>query len=116
MFFKTSSNYYPQCSDLVEFSNKNIIRIIKRTLEENQRQWHLKLGTTLWDDRITPKRALGNSPFMLVYGREESFSLSFELPSLDLAHQLELLENDALSMRYVEITELEESEIGLCKP
>lgn len=92
---------------MVESSNKNLIRIIKRTLEDKERAWHLKLGTTLWVDRITPKRALGNSPFRLVYGRKTGLPLSLELTSLDLAHQLELLENDALSVRYVELTKLE---------
>lgn len=51
---------------------------------------------------------MGNSPFILVYGREARLPLSLELPSLDLAHQLELLENDALLVRYAELIELEE--------
>ena len=40
------------------------------TREDNQRDWHVKLRKTLWADRVTPKRAIENSPFMLVYGRE----------------------------------------------
>ncbi|XP_057855975.1 uncharacterized protein LOC131065493 [Cryptomeria japonica] len=108
VFLKTSSNYYPQGNGLADSSNKNLIRIIKRTLEDNQRLWHLKLGTTLWADRVIPKRSLRNSPFILVYGREARLPLSLEFPSLDLAHQLEVLENDALSVRYVELTQNEE--------
>lgn len=69
VFLKISSNYYPQGNGLAESSNKNLIRIIKRTLKDNQKAWHLKLGTTLWANRITDKRALGNSPFMIVYER-----------------------------------------------
>lgn len=45
---------------------------------------------------------------MLVYGREARLPLSLELSSLDLAHQLEVLENDALSVRYDKLIELEE--------
>ena len=86
IYLSTSSNYYPQGNGLAESSNKNLIRIIKRTIEDNQRCWHQKLRTTLWADRIIPKRSIGNSPFMLVYGREERLSISLEFPALELAH------------------------------
>lgn len=92
-----------------ESLNKNLIRIIKRTIEDNQRVWHSKLKIALWDDKITPKRAIGNSPFMLVYGREARLPLSLEFPSLELEHQLELEENDAMTVRMVELLELEEA-------
>ena len=62
----------------------------------------------MWADRITPKRSIGNSPFMLVYGREARLPISLEFPALELAHQLELIENDAMTVRMVELMELEE--------
>lgn len=108
IYLSTSSNYYPQGNGLAESSNKNLIRIMKRTIEDNQRAWHKKLITTLWVDRITPKRSVGNSPFMLVYGREARLPISLEFPSLELAHQLELIEDDVMSVRMVELMELEE--------
>ena len=108
VYLKTSSNYYPQGNGLAESSNKNLIRIIKRTMETNKRTWHTQLKTALWEDRITPKRAIGNSPFVLVYGREEKLPLSLELPSLELAHQLEVIESDPLTIRFAELMELEE--------
>lgn len=45
---------------------------------------------------------------MLVNGREARLPLSLELPFLNLAHQLELLENDVISIRYAKLIELEE--------
>ena len=86
IYLSTSSNYYPQGNDLVESSNKNLIRIIKRTIEDNQRCWHQKLKTALWADGITPKRAIEKSPFMLVYSREARLPISLEFPSLELSH------------------------------
>ena len=55
IYLSTSSNYYPRGNGLAESTNKNLIRIPKRTMEENQRFWHSHLKTTLWADRVTPK-------------------------------------------------------------
>jgi hypothetical protein len=66
------------------------------------------MKSSLWANRITPKRAIGNSPFMLVYGREARLPISLEFPSLELAHQLEVLEDNAMIVRLAELMELEE--------
>ncbi|KAH9292031.1 hypothetical protein KI387_042788, partial [Taxus chinensis] len=81
-----------------ESTNKNLLRIIRRNLDENQRSWHTKLKSALWADRITPKRSTGNSPFRLVYGREAILPMSLELPTLELMKQLELLEFEPMEV------------------
>ena len=53
-----SANYYPQGNGLAESTNKNLIRILKKTMIENQRSWHLALPNALWADRVTPKNCL----------------------------------------------------------
>ena len=45
---------------------------------------------------------------MLVYDREARLPISLEFPSLELAHQLQLIEDDAMKVRMAEIMELEE--------
>ena len=64
------ANYYPQGNGLAESSNKNLIRILKKTMIENQKSWHSALPNALWADRVTPKTSLGVSPYTLVYGKE----------------------------------------------
>jgi len=108
IYLSTSSNYYPQGNGQAESTNKNLLKIIKRTLDENQRTWHSKLKSALWADRITPKRSIGISPFRIVYGREEIFPMSLELPMLELMKQLELLEFRPMEVRYAELMELQE--------
>ncbi|KAI5343382.1 hypothetical protein L3X38_011258 [Prunus dulcis] len=50
-----STPYYAQANGQTESSNKVIINIIRKMLEENPRQWHEKLSETLWA-YITSKR------------------------------------------------------------
>ena len=45
---------------------------------------------------------------MLVYGREARLSISLEFPTLELDHQLELIEDDAMIVRMAELMEMEE--------
>jgi hypothetical protein len=66
-----STPYYPQGNGFAESSNKSLINIIKKLLEENKKAWDSKMKFALWDDRITTKRSLGVSHFQLVYGVED---------------------------------------------
>jgi transposase InsO family protein len=58
-----STPYYPQGNGLAESSNKSLINIIKKLLEDNKKAWDSKLKFSLWDDRVTTNRSLGVSPF-----------------------------------------------------
>jgi hypothetical protein len=79
---KYSASYYPQENGLAESTNKNLVKIIKRTVSENHKKWHNALFNALWDDRVTPKTSVGNYPFFLVYGREAILPPHVLLPSL----------------------------------
>jgi hypothetical protein len=82
---KYLANYYPQGNGVAESTNKNLIQIIKKTVVENQRDWHTALDTALWADRVTPRISLGTSPYFLVYGKEAILPPNIYLPSLHLA-------------------------------
>lgn len=56
IYLKNSSNDYPQGNGLAKLTNKNLIRLIKRMGAEHKREWNHDLRTTLWVDRVTPKR------------------------------------------------------------
>ena len=58
-----STTYYPQGNGLVESSNKSLIRIIKKLLEDNKKAWNAKLKFALWEDRVSTKKSIGTSPF-----------------------------------------------------
>jgi len=84
IYLKTSSNYYPQGNGLVESTNKNLIRLIKRIGVDHHKEWHKVLNIALWADRITPKQVTKISPYELVYGKPIVMPLSLEIPALQL--------------------------------
>jgi transposase InsO family protein len=75
-----STSYYPQGNGLAESSNKILVRIIRKLLEENQRSWDSKLKFSLWTDRVTNKKSIGTSYLKLVYGTEAIFPVQVALP------------------------------------
>jgi hypothetical protein len=104
----TSSAYYPQGNGKAEFTNKNMVRIIKRIIEDKPRQWHTLLTYALWADHTTTKVRTGCTPFQLVYGQEAIFPTELELSSLRLMLQIEELHSSNISQRINELLGLEE--------
>jgi hypothetical protein len=58
-----STLYYPQGNGLADSSNKSLINIIKRLLEDNKKAWDSKIKFSLWVDRVTTKRSFYLSHF-----------------------------------------------------
>ena len=104
-----SANYYPQGNGLAESTNKNLIRILKKTMIENQRSWHLVLPNALWADRVTPKNSLGVSPYTLVYGKEVVLPPNILFPSSIIAQESRGTNNEILQIRIYNLLKSEES-------
>jgi transposase InsO family protein len=105
---KYSASYYPQGNGLAESTNKNLIKIIKRIVVENHKNWHNALLNALWDDRVTPKDVLCNSTFFLVYGREAILPPQILLPSLQLSRKVQEEDCPPLENRINSLMKLEE--------
>eukprot|EP00253_Pinus_taeda_P029566 PITA_29566 len=89
-----STAYYPQGNGLAESSNKSLVNMIKKLLEENKKNWHKKLVNALWADRLTTKRSIGISPYELVYGLEAKFPSSLRIPAMKMLHECQAEPND----------------------
>jgi hypothetical protein len=50
IIIKYSANYYPQGNGVVESTNKNLVRILKKMVADNHRNWHNQLHNSLWAD------------------------------------------------------------------
>ena len=94
---------------MAESTNKNLIRILKKTVIENQRSWHSALPNALWANRVTPKSSIGVSPFTLVYGKEAIIPPNIMLPSSIIAQESRGSDNEVLQMRIYNLLKVEES-------
>jgi len=68
-----SSPYYEEANGQAESSNKTLIKLIKKKIEENSRRWHEVLSKALWAHRISRHGATKVTPFELVYDQEAVF-------------------------------------------
>ena len=108
IIIKYSANYYPHGNGVAESTNKNLIRILKKTVIDNQRNWHNQLPNSLWVDRVTPKEAIRNSPYFLVYGQEAILPNGIYLPSLQLDQDSNEEPSSAMQQRINTLLMLEE--------
>ena len=84
-----STTYYPQGNGLAESSNKSLVTIIKKLLEENKKSWNNNLVHAMWADKITIKKSIGLSPYQLVYGTEAVFPTSLGIPVIKLVQEIQ---------------------------
>jgi hypothetical protein len=85
-----SSPYYAQVNGQAESSNKTLIKLIKKKIEDNLRRWHEVLSEALWAHRISRHGATKVTPFELVYGQEVVLPIEVNLAAYRLAKQNEL--------------------------
>ena len=92
---------------MAESTNKNLIRILKRIVEDNPRTWHEKLNWALWANKITVKLAIKANPYTLVYGKRVVLPSHFELLTLKILQEYGE-DFEPLQVRMNELLHLEE--------
>jgi hypothetical protein len=85
-----SSSYYTQANGQTESSNKTLIKLIKKEIEDNLRRCHVVLSEALWAHRISRHSTIKVTPFELVYGEEVILLVEVNLAAYRWAKQNEL--------------------------
>nr|KYP51742.1 Retrovirus-related Pol polyprotein from transposon 412 family [Cajanus cajan] len=66
---KVATAYHPQTNGQAEVSNREIKRILEKTVATSRKDWASKLDEALWAYRTAFKTPTSLSPFQLVYGK-----------------------------------------------
>jgi transposase InsO family protein len=96
--FLNSSPYYAQPNGQAEASNKSLIQLIKKKVDEKSKRWLEVLSEALWAHRTALHGIIKVTPFKLVYGREAMLPVEINLQTHRVVGQ------DRLSaMEYAEL-------------
>ncbi|KAJ1699738.1 hypothetical protein LUZ63_008250 [Rhynchospora breviuscula] len=110
--WRYSSIYNPRANGLAETFNKVLIKILRKTVGINHRNWHEKLPEALWAYRITYRTPTQATPYSLVYGTEAVLPIEVELPSLRVAMASEIPLTKQMQLRLQELDGMDEMRLA----
>ncbi|XP_015078466.1 uncharacterized protein LOC107022342 [Solanum pennellii] len=103
-----SSMYYVAANGLAEAFNNTLCNLLKKVVSKSKRDWHDRMEEALWVYGTTHRTATQETPYSFVFGTEAVLSLERKIPSLRVAIQEGLTEEDNARLRLKELEVLYE--------
>ncbi|KAM2671183.1 hypothetical protein EV1_007021 [Malus domestica] len=96
--------YHAPTNGFAEAFNKTLCNLLKKVIGRTKRDWHERISEALWAYRTTHRTPTQATPYSLVYGVEAVLPLESQIPSLRMAIQEGLTdeENAKLSLQELE--------------
>jgi len=105
---KVASPYHPQTDGQAKVSNRELKKILEKTVASTVKDWSTKLEDAMWAYRTTYKTRIGLSPFQLVYGKSCHLPVEMEHKAYWALKFLNFDEKASKEHRKIQLLELEE--------
>ncbi|XP_057719719.1 uncharacterized protein LOC130934148 [Arachis stenosperma] len=100
--------YHPQTNGQVEISNRELKRILEKTVGNSRKDWSKKLDDALWAYRTTFKTPIGMSRYQLVSEKAYHLTVQLEHRAFWALKMLNFDNQAAGERRLLQLNELEE--------
>ena len=106
-----TSPYHPQTKGQAEVSNRELKKILEKTVASIRKDWSTKLEDAFWAYRTVYKTPIGLSLFQLVYDKSCHLPVDMEHKAYWAMKFLNFDENASREQRKIQLLELEEMKL-----
>ena len=100
--------YHPQSNGQAEISNREIKKILEKTVNSSNKNWSIRLDDALWAYRTAYKTPIRMSPYKIVFGKPCHLPLKIEYKAMWAIKKLNSDFQAAKEKRLLQMNELEE--------
>ncbi|XP_070026113.1 uncharacterized protein [Nicotiana sylvestris] len=108
---RNSSMYNVVANGPAEAFNKTLCNLLKKVVSKSKRDWNDRMEEALWAYRTTHRTPTQATPYSLVYGVEAVLPLERQIPSLRLAIQEGITDEENARLRLVELEAIDEKRL-----